>query len=112
MSRSLYRSAMPRRAIALVLVLIGSCSVPGEHLASLANSAGKSDVSPIRLRLTDANPSVGLRIACDQPVGCEGFVGVELGSPESCALFPDQARCGSARTEPMSRDVARVTIRS
>ncbi len=76
----------------------------------LSNSVGKDDSIALRFKLTEGSSVVGFAIGCDQPAGCEGNVSVKLKTPEPCALFPSEPRCGIARTNPLSLDVLSATI--
>jgi hypothetical protein len=94
---------------ALLPPLVAACGLDGETV-KLPNSSGKDDSVAIRFKLTDSNSVVSFVIGCDQPTGCDGHVDVKVKSPEPCALFPNEARCGITRTDPMMRDLAKTTI--
>jgi len=100
----------------LLVVAVGlasACTGPaGDDRTELTNSSGKDDSVAIKVKLTDSNRVVSFIVGCDQPLGCEGQVGVELKTPEPCALFPDEARCGVARTQPLAREVLSTEILS
>ena len=98
------------RRYTLVAVVLAACSGPPDERQRLTNSAGKDDSISLRVKLTDSNPVVGFTLFCDQPAGCDGFVRVKVRSPEPCALFPTEPRCGIGRTTPLRRDVATTTI--
>ncbi len=81
-----------------------------EDALRLPNSAGKDDSIALRVKLTDSNPVVSFTLGCDQVGGCDGTVDVRLKTPEPCALFPTEPRCGVTRTDAMSRDLAMTTV--
>lgn len=106
----LFTAGMRRLAI-LALGLGAACSTPlGPDGIQLDNSSGKDDSVAIRVKLTEGNQVVGFTIGCDQVQGCEGHIGVTLKTPEPCALFPDDPRCGVARTQPLGREVLSTEI--
>jgi len=97
--------------ISLVAVLlVTACSAGSEDRVDLSNSSGKDDSVAIRVKLTESNQVVSFTVQCDQMQGCDGHIGVELKTPEPCALFPDDARCGVARTQPLAREVLTTEI--
>src|SRR5215207_5112842 len=93
-----------------LLAVLAACSAPAADGTRLPNSSGKDDSVSIRIKLTDGSPVASFIIGCDQAVGCNGHVNVRMKTPEPCALFPNEARCGIARTQPMARDVLTSTI--
>lgn len=97
----------------MAALVLGACSTEQADRIELGNGAGKDDSVTLRLKLTDSNPVVSFTVGCDQPSGCEGHVGVALKTPAPCALFPEEQRCGVARTaQPLSREVLAASITS
>lgn len=105
------RTITPAHILASILAVTTACTAgSGADGTRLTNSSGKDDSVAIRLKLTDSAPVASFIIGCDQAVGCAGNVNVRMKTPDPCALFPNEARCGIARTQPMSRDVLSATI--
>ena len=98
------------RMYLVAVLLVAGCSAGSEDRVELTNSNGKDDSVAIRVKLTESNKVVSFTIGCDQMQGCDGHIGVELKTPEPCALFPDDARCGVARTQPHAREVLTTEI--
>ena len=97
----------------LATFAVAGCNAPDDpDRVDLTNTSGKDDSASIRFKLTESNPVVGLGIGCDQPHGCEGSVIVKIKSPQGCAFFPTEPRCGIAPVGPLALDTANVTITS
>jgi hypothetical protein len=105
------RTITPAHILASILAVTAACTAGSDVEGTrLPNSSGKDDSVAIRLKLTDSAPVASFIIGCDQAVGCAGSVNVRMKTPDPCALFPNDARCGIARTQPMARDVLSATI--
>src|SRR5688500_10831486 len=107
-------SAHPRgmRTAIVAVVLASACSAMPEDRIELGNSTGNDDSVPIRPKLNDGGSVAGFSVGCDQPSGCEGHVTIRLKTPEPCALFPTEPRCGISRTSPLAQEVLKATIAS
>jgi hypothetical protein len=92
------------------MLAVAACAAPGTDTVDLSNSSGKDDSVAIRVKLTDASPVAGFAIGCDQMPGCDGHIGITLKTPEPCALFPSEQRCGIARTQPLALEVLKAEI--
>jgi hypothetical protein len=106
------RTITPAHLLASLLAVTTACTAGGgvDDGTRLTNGSGKDDSVAIRLKLTESAPVASFVIGCDQAVGCAGNVNVRMKTPEPCALFPMEARCGIARTQPMAHDVLNATI--
>jgi len=99
------------RLLFATAILATACAAPaGDDRTELTNSSGKDDSVAMRFKLTDASSVVGLSIGCDQIGGCDGHIDITLKTPDPCALFPENQRCGIARTAPMGKDVLYAEI--
>ena len=101
-----------RSASGFFILLFVACGsdVPEDSVA-LTNSAGKDDSASFRFQLTESNGFVGMGIVCEAELGCDGFLQVEVRSPDACSLLGDE-RCGIRDMPATEAPIAKVILRS
>lgn len=107
---------------ASVLAMVGavsSCSSSDEppdgadpsDVHDLTNG-GKADGMSLSFTLTDTGPTARLRVRCDQPNGCDGFIQVQVVYPSACAILGvDLSRCVPGM-DPVESTVATLNLQS
>ncbi len=101
----------------LVLICPGCVSAPESTKAEepdvydLANS-GKADVMLLDFTLTDEGPTINLRLGCDQPYGCDGYIQVYVMNPSPCEILVSDPQECFPGMDPVDATVAMLNLHS
>ena len=99
------------RLLGVTLTLTTACGVTGDPPLELPNSHGKEDGVSVRRQLTDADPTVDMRVPCESASGCDGWFAIQVVSPDACELLANP-RCGRDYTGPLERAIYSLEVRS
>jgi hypothetical protein len=73
---------------------------------------GKADGMSLAFTLTDDGPTARLRVRCDQPDGCDGYIFVDVLSPNACEILGVDASQCAPGMDPAESTVATLNLQS